>query len=516
MSEAAQIRNMDTVARYRVALLAIGLGLVALAFAFSEEGVRAVHQWVSSTAYNHCFLILPIAAWLFWDRRHRLHDLTPRPFPLAVPLAAAFAIVWFIAQRLGVMEGRQLLVVAMLQALLLGVLGPSVYRAMIAPFLYLFFLVPFGGFLVPALKHFTTHFVGTGLDVLGIPNYVHGNDIEIAQGTFRIADACAGLRFLIAAIAFSVLYALLIFRSTGRRLLFIAISLVVPVIANGFRALGIVWLGHALGSAQAAATDHVLYGYIFFSIVLAALILLGLPFREDGGGRPIAEETAGTGGDPGSSMAFLPALGIGVIAILISLAGGALDRAAARNPVQPPEHFAGCSVVPGTTVASVAAQGGRAAHFSCGDGTIKLAIVAFPRQVDPEPVVDTRRRLGGLNWPEAAYGRLRIDGRQPAWTLVVNRHQTRVAVSLFKLDGHLSNGGMHARLRMVLHELSGRGRPVYVIAATTKGPPDDATHRLRRFLAGAYPAMARLGVSAGEPSVEQGQAVSAMGSSAKG
>jgi len=38
------------------------------------------------------------------------------------------------------------------------------------------------------------------------------------------------------------------------------LSIVVPIIANGFRALGIVWLGHILGSAEAAATDHVLYG----------------------------------------------------------------------------------------------------------------------------------------------------------------------------------------------------------------------------------------------------------------
>ena len=72
-----------------------------------------------------------------------------------------------------------------------------------------------------------------------------------------------------------------IYRSWRRRALFIAISLVVPVIANGFRALGIVSLGYLLGSAQAAATDHVLYGWLFFSIVILLLVVLGLPFRED-------------------------------------------------------------------------------------------------------------------------------------------------------------------------------------------------------------------------------------------
>ena len=136
------------------------------------------------------------------------------------------------------MEGRQLIAMGFVQALFLGVLGRRLCRAMAAPLLYLFFLVPFGAFLTPVLQTFTSHFIARGLDLLGIPNYSDANIIEIPEGTFYVAEACAGLRFLIASIAFGVLYALLIYRSPGRRIAFIAVSLVVPVIANGFRALG--------------------------------------------------------------------------------------------------------------------------------------------------------------------------------------------------------------------------------------------------------------------------------------
>src|SRR5581483_9036774 len=93
--------------------------------------------------------------------------------------------------------------------------------------------------------------------------------------------ACAGLRFLIASIAFGTLYSCLIYRSFTRRALFMLASVIIPIIANGFRALGIVVLGHVLGSAQAAAADHILYGWLFFSIVILLLIMAGLPFRED-------------------------------------------------------------------------------------------------------------------------------------------------------------------------------------------------------------------------------------------
>ena len=47
-----------------------------------------------------------------------------------------------------------------------------------------------------------------------------------------------------------MLYACLMYRSTGRRVGFVIASILVPIIANGFRALGIVLLGHVLGSAQ--------------------------------------------------------------------------------------------------------------------------------------------------------------------------------------------------------------------------------------------------------------------------
>ena len=71
------------------------------------------------------------------------------------------------------------------------------------------------------------------------------------------------------------------YRSPWRRVAFIVASVIVPIIANGMRAVGIVALGHVLGSAKAAATDHVLYGWLFFSLVILMLIALGLPFRED-------------------------------------------------------------------------------------------------------------------------------------------------------------------------------------------------------------------------------------------
>ena len=179
------------------------------------------------------------------------------------------------------MEGRQLVAVSFAELLFLVVLGKRLWWAMAGPLLYLYFLVPFGEFLTPKLQDITTWFIRHGLEILGIPAYIDGYIIEIPQGTFFVAEACAGLRFLIASIAFGCLYALMMYRSPVRRGVFILVSIIVPIIANGFRGIGIVYLGYLLGGAQAAAADHMIYGWVFFSAVILLLIALGLPFRQD-------------------------------------------------------------------------------------------------------------------------------------------------------------------------------------------------------------------------------------------
>jgi exosortase A len=266
---------------WRTPLLALAAALAAWGVLFAPEVAAAVRVWDSSTAYNHCWLILPIAAWLGWQRRARLAAIVPAPSLLAALAVLPLGLGWVLAERLGIMEGRQFAALGIAIAMAVAVLGLRFGRAMAGPLAYLVFLVPFGEFTTPALQRITARMIEFGLGFTGIPHYVDDIVIEIPAGTFLVAEACAGLRFLIAAIAFGGLYALVMFRSPGRRLLVMLLSVVVPIVANGLRGFGLVMLGHYSGSAAAVDADHVLYGWVFFSIVLLLLILAGLPFRQD-------------------------------------------------------------------------------------------------------------------------------------------------------------------------------------------------------------------------------------------
>ncbi len=445
------------------------VGILMLGGLFQAEVTTAVQTWDDSTAYNHCFMVIPIAIYLLWDRRGSLRGLAARPMALVALAGIPLAAAWLFAERLGIMEGRQLIAVTFLELLFLGVLGWRLWKAMSGPLLYLYFLVPFGEFLTPKLQDITAVFVRHGLEIVNIPAYVDGYTIEIAEGTFFIAQACAGLRFLIASIAFGALYAILMYRSPVRRVAFVAISIVVPIIANGFRALGIVVLGHILGSAEAGATDHVLYGWMFFSLVILLLLACGLPFREDH--HPDVVTPAPM--PPGNH--FLG--GVLASALLVAIAGASpaaarlLDRAARVDVVQlkPLEPGAGCTSAPGTQPERKRpAAGGQAIdqRITCADGGVyDLHIVAFSPRSTAGPVMAERRRLSRPLWVEETRESW-MELEPHVWRLLVGTEEPLAMALGLWIDGAPSMAGLPVRARMAWNSLTGGHFAPIVVSVT--------------------------------------------------
>jgi exosortase A len=455
---------------WRGVALPLAVGLLLLAALFNKEVVAAVQTWNASTAYNHCFLVIPIALYLLWDRRFDLAGISPHPMPVAVLLGLPLAVAWLVAERLGIMEGRQLVAISFVELLFLGILGKRLWWAMAGPLLYLYFLVPFGEFLTPRLQDFTTWFIRQGLDLLGIPAYIDGYIIEIPQGTFFVAEACAGLRFLIASIAFGCLYALMMYRSPVRRGLFILVSIIVPIIANGFRGLGIVCLGYLLGSAQAAAADHIIYGWIFFSAVILVLIALGLPFRQDHISTRSATPPDGWSRPPVSMRGVLAiALGMVVVAAISpTVAAGLTMATATPEPlVVSLDMGAGCTVQSeGSTVS--AASRVNTQRVICEGVAWDVSWEAFSPRVTAGPLMAERRRLvvraetEGLqeHWLETA------DGASSAWRIMMSDDPAFAIGVAIWVDGKPVRPGLSMRAGMAMNSLFGSNFAPLVVTVT--------------------------------------------------
>lgn len=447
----------------------LSLGLAAWGLLFLPECAAAVGVWRASDTYGHCFLILPMAAYLAWDRRAALAGLTPQPLPVLAPLALPIAAVWFVAERLGIMEGRQLAAIAALELLLLAVLGWRLFRALRAPLLFLVFLVPFGAFVTPMLQRFTAGFIVHGLNALGVANYATDFTIEISAGVFYVAEACAGLRFLIAAVAFGVFYALLNYRSPGRRLLFVAASVVVPVLANGVRALGIVVLGAILGSANAAAADHVIYGWVFFSFVMLLLVAGGMPFRED----PLDPAPSRRHG--ATSAGIKPVWAAAAVVLLLA-SGPAAAMVLARQvtPALLTEPLAlaappGCTADPAPPAALPAQR--VTTTLSCAGQPLVVTVEAFPRRSTASNLMRERRRITGAAAEEATVAALPTSqAANGDWSLVHTTGPDRTVAFASWTGGEPAQDGLGDRIRQARHSLFGTAYAPVLLTAVITSP----------------------------------------------
>lgn len=456
--------------RAGVVIPALVIGLVVLGLLFREEAAAAVRVWSESTAYGHCYFIIPISLFLAWERRFVVRTTPVHPLPLAGLLALPLGAVWLLVERLGIMEGQQIMAMGFVELLFLVVLGWRMWWALAVPLLYLGFLVPFGAFITPALQSFTAAFVIHGLDLLGIANISDGFTIEIPEGTFFVAEACAGLRFLIASIAFGVLYACMIYRSPLKRVLFIGASVLIPIIANGFRGLGIVALGHVLGSAQAATVDHIVYGWIFFSIVILLLILAGLPFREDG--EPVPAAANATAGAAPAPRAVAWAVSV---VLLLSAAAPALagwfDFVAEMGPpaiTADGVPLNGCVPAPPTGTE----YNGTVWRYSCILGGqpyehLQLAITAFPPRANPGALVRAQHAaVGDLGAEDTEVHALR-DSDAARWQLATTTEPDRLIASAIWIDGRPATGGITQRWLQARNSVFGSDAAAVLVTIST-------------------------------------------------
>ncbi len=259
----------------------VTLVVVALAATFWRTSASLVATWNASGTYSHGFLIVPAFLWLVWMRRQTLARLPVRPSWWVLPVLAVIGAVWLAAQWTSLALPAQFALVAMVPLATAATLGAAWVRALAFPFAFLFFAVPFGESWVPVLMDWTADFTVAALRLSGVPVYRDGLHFAIPSGNWSVVDSCSGIRYLFACLSVSSLYSWTIYRGTARRLLFIGCALVIAIVANWIRAYGIVMLGHLSNNQIATGADHLVYGGVFFGVIMALIFALGAVWRED-------------------------------------------------------------------------------------------------------------------------------------------------------------------------------------------------------------------------------------------
>ncbi|WP_139379427.1 exosortase A [Zoogloea sp. LCSB751] len=478
-------------------LIALGVVFAWVVAWYHGTAAEILEIWWRSETFAHGLLVLPISAWLVWRSRDRLVGEVLRPcWIMSVPILLA-GMAWLLGELASVASVTHAALALLLIFSLVGVLGLHLSRVLAFPILFLFFGVPIGEFLLPIMMKYTAMFTVAAVRTSGVPVYQEGLHFVVPNGRWSVVEACSGVRYLIASLMVGTLYAYLSYRSLKRRLLFVACALVVPIVANWLRAYMIVMLGYLSDNNLATGVDHILYGWLFFGIVIMLMFWIGGRWREDL--TPIDAlrevQTVSVEKKPEFFALVLRAAPIAIAVAVWPLLLGALERTGAAQAQV-------ASAVPvlnlssewsETTSASddfkpsfIGFQQEALRHFTDGRHEVSVYVAVYAQQGSGRELVHSSNQLlqpSDNNWSRLAEGG-GPDSGHGSWlhSVLAGRNRQVVALSGYWIDGRLVTNDYVAKALLALTKLQGRPDTSAYVAVWASGLDEQrAEEQLKAF-----------------------------------
>lgn len=238
-----------------------------------------VHHWSIVEDYQHGFIIVPLAFFFAYERRWDLEDAPVKGSWLGL-IPMLIGLTSLTIGRLGteLMTMRSGFVLTLIGLVLL-LLGREIFKILAFPLLFLFLMVPLPQSLVNTIA-FPLQLIAAksavwSLQELGLPALVEGNIIHLAHTQLFVADACSGLRSLMALITLGVVFSYFFNRGAFWTKLFLVGSTIpIAIFVNAFRVAITGFLAHRFGEEAAGGVIHDFQG--IFTFGLAFMILLGV------------------------------------------------------------------------------------------------------------------------------------------------------------------------------------------------------------------------------------------------
>lgn len=269
--------------------------------------------WARSNTFTHGFFIYPIVAYLCWIKRASLHQTAISYSPMGLLALVPIILVYVVGSAGDILVFQLLAAILWLPASLWAVLGSAYIKVILFPLAYSLFALPVGEELVPQLQNITADLSVYFLSLSQVPVYRDGLYITIPNGYFLVAEACSGVRFLIAAIASGTLFAYLSYTHLWKRILFIILSILLPILANGLRAYMMIIIGYLTDMEHATGFDHLVYGWFFFAFILLLLFWIGSHWSDPVAKEPNIEPKSTAALARNSSFSFVAMLGLSAL-----------------------------------------------------------------------------------------------------------------------------------------------------------------------------------------------------------
>jgi exosortase B len=270
-------------------MLLLGLILAAFAALYGPSYLMLAERVWPTDEQGHGPIILGVALFLLFGKRHALAALPSRPDrPLGYALLIFGVTLYVLGRSQFILFFEVFSQIFVLAALVLLFSGRQGLRLLWFPLFFLLFMVPLPGSLVASvtgpLKSAVSAVAANLLYQLGYPVGRAGVLLTVGPYQLLVADACAGLNSMFTLEALGLLYMNLMNYTHAARNVVLAV-LIIPIAfaANIVRVMILVLVTYHFGDEAGQGFIHGFAGMVLFMVGLVLMLftdrLLGLFFR---------------------------------------------------------------------------------------------------------------------------------------------------------------------------------------------------------------------------------------------
>jgi exosortase len=278
-----------------VATLALWVFFPILVLHPSTEIWALAEEWENDPNYSYGYLIAPLALFFIWERRELLTRLPARGSALGLAVIALALLVFLGGMMGGVYYLTRISVVILVPGIVAWLVGWQRVRAIAFPLLFLALMVPppyfLWAYVAAPLQEFAAVAAEKALFALEVPVLRTGNVISLANTDLEVAEACSGLRSLLALVTTGIVFGYFFGKSALQRVLVVLSSVPIAILVNAARVAGTGWLAYHYGADVAQGYYHEFEGFGMFLLAFGLLSAVGLAVVSlvpDGRGRATA------------------------------------------------------------------------------------------------------------------------------------------------------------------------------------------------------------------------------------
>ncbi len=279
-SEAEIVSRAFLIERYWKVLICS----IFIAILFREELIRLVERWTSSGGKESHGLIIPFFSLYFlYQSRDKLKQIVGKPSFWGVIVMGLSVAGYIYSSFKGFYYPRQVMLIGMIAGVVLFLGGWRIFSVVWLPIIYLIFAMPLPSrlyyMITLPMRKLASAVAAFLLDLL--PNVSCEANNVVIDGYYKsevirlnVAEACSGMRLLMAFLALGVAMAWLEHRPAIHRIVLLCSTIPIAIFCNMLRVLITGLLYIYMGPDYATGLLHTLLGIVMLFVAFGLYGLL--------------------------------------------------------------------------------------------------------------------------------------------------------------------------------------------------------------------------------------------------